>query len=83
MPMAALLTLEQNMTESTATDFTMTKDGEGIATITWDCPGKSMNVLNMEALLHLDTLVDDALGDEAVKGIIITSGKRFRWWNGP
>lgn len=64
------------MTESTATDFTMTKDGEGIATITWDCPGKSMNVLNMEALLHLDTLVDDALGDEAVKGIIITSGKK-------
>ena len=35
-----------------------------------------MNVLNMEALLHLDTLVDDALGDEAVKGIIITSGKK-------
>ena len=30
----------------------------------------------MEALLHLD-VVDDALGDEAVKGIIITSGKKI------
>ena len=58
------------------TDFTMQKDAEGIATITWDCPGKSMNVLNTEALIHLDSLIDDALADAAVKGIVITSGKK-------
>lgn len=57
------------------TDFTMTKDTDGIATITWDVPEKSMNVLSFEGLQTLNDLVDDALADEAVKGIIITSGK--------
>ena len=58
------------------TDFTMTKDSEGIATITWDCHGKSMNLMNMEGIQLLDCLIDDALADEDVKGIIITSGKK-------
>ena len=57
------------------TDFTMSKDAEGIATITWDVPEKSMNVLSFEGLQTLNDLVDDALADEGVKGIIITSGK--------
>lgn len=57
------------------TDFTMTTDAEGIATIIWDMPGRSMNVLTMEGAAELDTLVGEALSDEAVKGIIITSGK--------
>lgn len=57
------------------TDFTMSKDGEGIATIVWDCKDKSMNVMTRDAMIALDQLVEDALGDEAVKGIIITSGK--------
>ncbi|QFT63997.1 3-hydroxyacyl-CoA dehydrogenase NAD-binding domain-containing protein [Roseivivax sp. THAF30] len=57
------------------TDFTMEKGADGVAIITWDCPGKSMNVLSIDAALHLESLVDDALADEAVKGIVITSGK--------
>ncbi|NVO24193.1 3-hydroxyacyl-CoA dehydrogenase NAD-binding domain-containing protein [Donghicola mangrovi] len=57
------------------TDFTMVKDAEGIATITWDVKEKSMNVLSLEGLAALNDLVDDALADEAVTGIIITSGK--------
>ncbi|UMA65572.1 3-hydroxyacyl-CoA dehydrogenase NAD-binding domain-containing protein [Roseivivax marinus] len=57
------------------TDFTMDKGAEGVAVITWDCAGKSMNVLSMEAGEHLEGLIDDALADEAVKGIVITSGK--------
>ena len=58
------------------TDFTMTKDVEGIATIVWDCPDKSMNVMNMEGMQQLDYFIDEALGADAVKGIIITSGKK-------
>ncbi|WP_026757477.1 3-hydroxyacyl-CoA dehydrogenase NAD-binding domain-containing protein [Sediminimonas qiaohouensis] len=58
------------------TDFTMTKDADGVAVITWDCPGKSMNVLSTEALMALDGLIDDALADDAVKGIVITSAKK-------
>ncbi|WP_425098740.1 3-hydroxyacyl-CoA dehydrogenase NAD-binding domain-containing protein [Tropicibacter sp. S64] len=56
-------------------DFTMTKGDDGVAVITWDVPGKSMNVMSMEAWPLLDGLIDDALADEAVKGIVITSGK--------
>ena len=57
------------------TDFTMEKDADGVAIITWDTQGKSMNVMNMEGWPLLESLVDDALADDAVKGIIITSGK--------
>ena len=57
------------------TEFTMNKDADGVATITWDVPGKSMNVLTEAGIRELDGLVDDALGDDAVKGIVITSGK--------
>ena len=57
------------------TDFTMQKDAEGVATITWDVPGKSMNVLSLDGAAELDGLLDDALADPAVRGIVITSGK--------
>jgi len=57
------------------TDFTMEKGADGVAIITWDVPGKSMNVMTMEAWPQLDALIDDALADDAVKGIVITSGK--------
>ncbi|MCK0149585.1 3-hydroxyacyl-CoA dehydrogenase NAD-binding domain-containing protein [Marivita sp. S6314] len=57
------------------TDFTMKKDAAGVAIITWDVPGKSMNVMSRESMLVLNDLIDDALADEAVKGIVITSGK--------
>ncbi len=58
------------------TDFTMTKDADGIATIVWDCTDKSINVMNMEGMRQLDAFIDSALDNEAVKGIIITSGKK-------
>ena len=57
------------------TDFTMEKGADGVAVITWDTEGKSMNVMTMEAWPVLDGLIDDALADDAVKGIVITSGK--------
>ena len=58
------------------TDFTMVKDADGVATITWDVKAKSMNVMSIEAFGLLSDLVDQALADAAVKGIIITSGKK-------
>ena len=57
------------------TDFTMNTDADGVATITWDTIGKSMNVMNQQGFMDLDALIDQALADDAVKGIIITSGK--------
>ncbi|MGA9411545.1 MAG: 3-hydroxyacyl-CoA dehydrogenase NAD-binding domain-containing protein [Roseobacter sp.] len=57
------------------TDFTMTTDADGIATITWDVKDKSMNVMTLEAWDVLEGLIDTALADDAMKGVIITSGK--------
>ncbi|MEZ5713785.1 MAG: 3-hydroxyacyl-CoA dehydrogenase NAD-binding domain-containing protein [Paracoccaceae bacterium] len=58
------------------TDFTLQKDADGVAVITWDVPGKSMNVMRTDALQELSDCIDDALADDAVKGIVITSGKK-------
>ncbi|WP_084864104.1 3-hydroxyacyl-CoA dehydrogenase NAD-binding domain-containing protein [Salibaculum halophilum] len=58
------------------TDFTMTTDAEGVAIITWDMPGRSMNVMTRDSMQELNGLIDAALADDAVKGIVITSGKR-------
>jgi 3-hydroxyacyl-CoA dehydrogenase / enoyl-CoA hydratase / 3-hydroxybutyryl-CoA epimerase len=57
------------------TDFTMEKDADGVAVITWDVKTKSMNVLTREAFETVDRLIDAALADDTVKGIVITSGK--------
>ncbi len=57
------------------TDFTMSTDTDGVATIVWDTVGKSMNVMNQQGFLDLDALIDQALADDAIKGVIITSGK--------
>ena len=57
------------------TDFTMKKDADGVAIITWDTVGKSMNVMSQQGFLDLEALIDDALADESVKGIVLTSGK--------
>ncbi|WP_322867056.1 3-hydroxyacyl-CoA dehydrogenase NAD-binding domain-containing protein [Aquicoccus sp. G2-2] len=58
------------------TDFTMKTDSDGVAIITWDVPDKSMNVMRTDALLELDACITSALADDAVKGIVITSGKK-------
>ncbi len=58
------------------TDFAYAVDADGVATITWDVAGKSMNVMSMAGFAELDGLIDRALGDAAVKGVILTSGKK-------
>ncbi|MEM5520252.1 3-hydroxyacyl-CoA dehydrogenase NAD-binding domain-containing protein [Sulfitobacter sp. AS59] len=57
------------------TDFTMTKDADGVAIITWDVPGKSMNVMSIEGLSELDAIIDTVLSDDSIKGAVVTSGK--------
>jgi 3-hydroxyacyl-CoA dehydrogenase/enoyl-CoA hydratase/3-hydroxybutyryl-CoA epimerase len=58
------------------TDFTLTTDADGVATITWDVAQKSMNVMSTAAFMALSGLIDQALADPGVKGIILTSGKK-------
>ena len=57
------------------TDFTMKTGTDGVAVITWDTVGKSMNVMNQQGFFDLGALIDQALTDDAVKGVVLTSGK--------
>ena len=50
-------------------------DADGIALLTLDVPGASMNVITAELTRDLATLVDVIAGDDAVKGAVVTSGK--------
>ncbi|MDR6754926.1 3-hydroxyacyl-CoA dehydrogenase/enoyl-CoA hydratase/3-hydroxybutyryl-CoA epimerase [Mycoplana sp. BE70] len=56
-------------------NFTIETDVDGIALVTWDMPGKSMNVLTVEVMDELDTIIDQTVADSVVKGVVITSGK--------
>ncbi|MCR9150183.1 MAG: 3-hydroxyacyl-CoA dehydrogenase NAD-binding domain-containing protein [Rhodobacteraceae bacterium] len=56
-------------------EFHYSADADGIATIAWDLPGRSMNVLTFEGIAELDGLIDRALADDGVKGVILTSAK--------
>lgn len=57
------------------TNFTVETDADGIALVTWDMPGKSMNVFTEEVMSELDAIIDTTVADSAVKGVVITSGK--------
>ena len=47
----------------------------GIARITWDMPGRSVNVINHESRAAFAEAVDKALQDDGVRGVIIDSAK--------
>jgi len=51
-------------------------DADGIATLTLDMPGRSMNVLNDELTTPFGEAIARIEGDASIKGVIITSGKK-------
>jgi 3-hydroxyacyl-CoA dehydrogenase / enoyl-CoA hydratase / 3-hydroxybutyryl-CoA epimerase len=55
--------------------FTLAVDADGIALITMDSPGRSMNVLSPEVEQELSAIVERVVADGAIRGAIITSGK--------
>ncbi|CUH86254.1 Fatty acid oxidation complex subunit alpha [Phaeobacter sp. CECT 5382] len=57
------------------TEFTLSKDADGVGIITWDVPGKTMNVMSFDGLSQLEACIDQALADDEIKGVVITSGK--------
>jgi 3-hydroxyacyl-CoA dehydrogenase/enoyl-CoA hydratase/3-hydroxybutyryl-CoA epimerase len=48
---------------------------DGIALITWDMPGRSMNLIDRQALIELEQIVDRLASDAAVRGAVIISAK--------
>ena len=51
-------------------------DADGIATVEFDYPDKSQNILNAGSLGAYADIMQKALADPAVKGIVITSAKK-------
>src|SRR5581483_10834804 len=56
-------------------NFKFETDTDGIALVTWDMPGKSMNVIDQSVIEELEQLVDKVANDAAIKGAVVTSGK--------
>ena len=57
------------------TNFKIETDSDGIALVTWDIPGKSMNVVDETSGTELAAIVKQMTEDTAVKGVVITSAK--------
>ena len=55
--------------------LTIEIDKDGLAVVTIDMPGRSMNVIDWDMGAALDEAVSPLIADETVKGIVITSGK--------
>jgi len=51
-------------------------DAEGIATVEFDYPGKSQNILNAGSMGAYAEVMRKALADPAVKGIVVASAKK-------
>ncbi len=56
-------------------NFRFETDADGIATLTWDMPERSMNVITPQVMEELNQVVDKVASDEAIKGCVIVSGK--------
>jgi 3-hydroxyacyl-CoA dehydrogenase / enoyl-CoA hydratase / 3-hydroxybutyryl-CoA epimerase len=56
-------------------NFKIDVDADGIALVTWDMAGRSMNVINTSVIEELGELVDKVAADAAIKGVVVTSGK--------
>ena len=71
----ARATEQHGVTHMSLVNFRLETDSDGIALITWDMPGRSMNVLNTEVIAEIAAFVDQVASDPAIKGAVITSGK--------
>ncbi|MFL4969041.1 MAG: 3-hydroxyacyl-CoA dehydrogenase NAD-binding domain-containing protein [Xanthobacteraceae bacterium] len=56
-------------------NFSLDVDQDGIALVSWDMPGRSMNVIDLAVIEELAAMVDKVTTDPAIKGAVVTSAK--------
>lgn len=56
-------------------NFKIDVDADGIALITFDVPGRSMNTLTSGVMAEIPQVVERIKTDDAIKGAVLTSGK--------
>ncbi len=57
-------------------------DADGIATLTIDVPGQSMNVIGPDFIADLSAAIDRIKSEDAIKGAVICSGKASGFMGG-
>src|SRR6187431_2668372 len=57
-------------------NFRVETGPDGIALVTWDSPGRSMNVFTAKVMDELAAIIESVASDTAIKGAIIVSGKK-------
>ena len=56
--------------------FTLTKREDGIAILTMDVPGDSMNTLMADFGDEISSILDDIESDSDIRGVVVASGKK-------
>ncbi len=56
-------------------NFRFDLDQDGIALLTWDMEGRSMNVITEEVMDEIDAAIDHVPRTQSIKGCVVTSGK--------
>jgi 3-hydroxyacyl-CoA dehydrogenase/enoyl-CoA hydratase/3-hydroxybutyryl-CoA epimerase len=51
------------------------RDADGVATLTWDLPGRPVNLVNAESIASFDAAVRRAVDDPDAKGVVVASAK--------
>ena len=64
-----------NEAQQTSGAFTLTKKDNGIAILSMDVPGETMNTLKAEFGDEISAMLDDIEADTSIKGVVLTSGK--------
>lgn len=57
-------------------NFRFELDADGIALLTWDMAGRSMNVITPQVIDELEQVIDHVGAEAAITGCVITSGKQ-------
>ncbi|AXR05909.1 fatty acid oxidation complex subunit alpha FadJ [Salinimonas sediminis] len=55
--------------------FTLEKKDNGVAVLTMDVPGESMNTLKAEFGAQINAMLDEIDADKSIKGVVLVSGK--------
>lgn len=58
------------------TNFRFETDSDGIALLTWDMPGRSMNVITVAVMEELSRVIEHVAATESIEGCVIASGKK-------
>lgn len=60
---------------TTKSAFTLTRQDNGVAILTMDVPGESMNTLKQAFGTEITAILDEIEADASIKGVVLASGK--------